>query len=341
MAFEDRYNRAQFAFTQGVPVVFNLGKGLNVLSGRVIINATVTITNAGAAGTPITEAGVGTGAALGLVRRIKVIANKAAGSRYPNGELVNCTPQSLCRYAIQERQGKMVAELTGTGALGAGVAGVYNVYVSIPIYFGDTLNNNNVQTALNMNPVDSQGNPIYTTVQVQVDLAATLTEIFSGSGGTMAVAGMVQWEDDRIGLTTDTVPLVQEDHEALILAPNNRFVDPQMPSDGFFNQWLIMTQQGTPGWQLSNAILNRIEMQGSALNYKQYALGIQQQMLDDGIYDPSQSMTGQYFLDWTKGLLGNSNAAPGLNHFFDINNPSGAGADRLRIYTRRWFPLAA
>jgi hypothetical protein len=338
MAFEDRYNRAQFPFTPGVPVVFNLNKGLNVLKGNIIITGTLTITNAGAAGTPIGEP---TQAIINLIRRIRVIGNRAAGSRYPNGALVDCSPQSLLRYATVERQGKFSGELLGVGALGGGVAGAYTFYISIPIYFGDTLNNNNVQTALNMNPLDSQGNPIYTAVQVQIDCAALLTELFSGSGGTMVVAAMVQWKDDRLGLSTDTVPLVQEDHYALIQAPNERFVDPQMPTDGFFNQWLVLAQQNVPGLALSNALINRLEILGSSLNYKEEALDIQQAMLDDGLWDASQSMTGQYFLDWTKGVLGNSNAAAGLQHKFSINNPSGAGNDRLRIYTRRIFPLAA
>lgn len=338
MAFEDRYNRAQFPFQLGQPVVFNLNKGANVLRGNVIITGVLTITNAGAAGTPIGEP---TQVIMNLIRRIKVIGNRAAGSRYPNGALVDCTPQTLLRYAIVERQGKFVGELLGVGALGGGVAGAYTFYISVPIYFGDTMNNNNVQTALNMNPADSKGNPIYNAVQVQIFTAAALTELFSGTGGTMAVVAQVQWKDDRLGLTGDTLPLIQEDHEALILAPNERFVDPQMPTDGNFNQWLILARQNVPGLALSNAIVNRLEILGSSLNFKEEALDIQQAMLDDGLYDASQSMTGQYFLDWTKGILGNANAAPGLQHKISINNPSGAGLDSLVVYTRRWFPLAA
>lgn len=338
MAFEDRYNRAQFPLVLGAPVVFNLNSGLKVLRGDIIIDGTLTIVNAGAGGTPIGEP---TQAVINLIRRIKVIANRAPGSRYPNGALVDCSAQALLRYAVSERRGKFFGELLGNGALGAGVAGVYPIHLSIPIFFGDTMNNNNVQTALNLDPVDSTGAPIYSAVQVQIDFAALLTELFSGSGGTMTFAGLVQWKDDRLGLTSDTVPLIQEDHVAQILAPNDRFVDPQMPTDGFFTQWLILARQNVPGLALSNAILTRLEMQGSSLNYKEFALDIQQAMLDDGIYDPSQSMTGQYFLDWTKGLLGNANAARGLDHRFSILNPSGAGNDSMRIYTRRTFPLAA
>lgn len=335
MAFEDTYMRAEFPFTQGVPVVFNLNPGLNIIRGNVIIDATVTITNAGSAGTLVGEAGP-----VGLVRNIKVLANKAAGSRYPGGALVNCHPQSLLRYAMVEHQGKYVADLFGQ-TLGNGAAGVYSVYMSIPIYFGDSVNMNNVQTALNMNARDSQGNAIYTAVQVQVELAQLLTEIFNGSGGTMVVAGMVRWEDTRLGLATDTIPLKQEDHYALIMAAQEEFVDAAMPNDGAFTSWLILAQQNVPGLALSDAILNRLEIKGIALNFKKHWQGIRQAMIDDGYYDPSSTLTGQFFIDWTKGLVQNSNAAAGLQPIWSLNNPSGAGNDRLRIYTRRIFGLAA
>lgn len=336
MAFEDRFERAEFPFNAGVPVVFNLNRGQNLIKGNIEIDATVTIAGGGTNGI----GPIGEGGAVNLVRRIRVIANKAAGSRYPGGALVRCYPQSLLRYAIVEHQGKYVGELTGNGALGNGAAGVYQIFMNIPIYFGDSVNNNNVQTALNMNAVDSTGAPIYSAVQVQVDLAQLTNELFAGNDRVLTVAGMVRWTDSRLALTGDTTPLRQEDHTAIIQAPQEDFVDPAMPNDGAFTSMLFMTQQGTPGWQLSNNILNRIEMQGTGLNFKRRALGIQQDMLNEGFYDPSQSMTGQYFLDWTHGLLANSNAAAGLQHRLNINNPSGAGQDRIRVYTRRVFQLA-
>ena len=242
MAFEAGYfQRAQFPFTPGVPVVFNLNPGLNILRADVIIKATVTITGGTTSGVPIGEGGP-----VNLIRRIRVIANKPAGSRYPaQAPLVNCSPQSLLRRAMIESNGKYVGELNGS-LLGGGDAGVYTIYLSVPIYFGDSVQKNNVQTALNMNPQDSQGNPVYSAVQVQVELAASIDELFAGSDRVMTVAGMVNYGDIRLGLSTDTTPLFQEDHYALIQAPNEEFVDPAMPADGAFTEWLIMAQQGTP-----------------------------------------------------------------------------------------------
>lgn len=335
MAFEDRQQRAEFPFTLGVPVVFNLNPGLKVLKGNVIVEATVTLAGGTTNGTAIGEGG-----AINLIRRIRIIANKAAGSRYPNGAILNCSPQSLLRYATIQHQGKFVGELTGNGALGNGAAGAYTIFLSIPVYFGDSTLLNGVQTALNMDLKDSQGNPIYSAVQVQVELAATAAELFYGNDRALTVAGTVRWADDRLALTSDTIPLVQEDHYALIQAAFEEFVDPAMPQDGAFTAWLILAQQGGPEFALSDAILNRLRMQGTGLNFRQNWYEIKQDMIDNGFYDPSQSLVGQFYLDWTKGLLGNSNAAAGLQAQFSVNNPSGAGLDRLRVYTRRVYGLA-
>jgi len=339
MAYEDTMQRAEFPFTPGVPVVFNLNPGACIVEGKVQIEATVTISGGTTSGTQIGD-GI-----VNLVRRIRVLANKAApnangASRYPDGALVNCSPQTLLRYATIEHQGKYVAEQSGSN-LGNGAAGVYNIFLSIPIYFGDSVLLNNVQTALNMNPTDSQGRPIYSAVQVQVELAAALSELFSGNDREMVVAGMVRWDDTRLALSTDTIPLKQEDHYALIMAAYEEFVDAAMPNDGAFESWLILAQQGSPGLQLSDGLINRLKLQGSQLNYKRNWQAMRQAMIDDGWYDPAQTMTGQFFIDWTHGLLANSNAAAALQHQFSVNNPSGAGLDRLRIYTRRVFGLAS
>lgn len=336
MAFEDRYNRISYPVNLGQPTIFTLNSGLNVLRGNVIVKGSITIGGGTTNGTPVCEGGP-----IGLIDRIKIIANKAAGSRYPGGALVNCRPQSLLRFATYEHQGKFVGERSGSN-LGNGAAGTYNIYLSIPIYFADSQNKNNVQTALNMNAKDSTGAPIYSAVQVQINFVDTLTAMFAGSDRSITGSALsVQWRDDRIALSTDTIPLVQEDHLAIIQAANTEFVDAAMPNDGAFNQMLIMAQAGSPGWQLSNSLLNKLEMRGGSLNYRENADDIQQQMIDDGLIDPSQDYTGQYYLDWTKGLLANSNPAAGLQHLMDINNPSGAGLDRLLVYTRRVFGLAS
>jgi hypothetical protein len=333
MAFEDYQQRYEYPINQGAPNVFTLPPNGKILRGNVVVDATVTITNAGAAGTPILDGGP-----VGLIRRILIKASKAAGSApaYYNGLICDCSPRSLLRFADVVRQGKYVADLFGS-TLGGGVAGAYVVYLSIPIYFQDPLLNNGLQTALNMDSRDSNGNPVYSAVQVKVDIAAALTEMFSGSGGTMVVDGMLRWYDERLVLASDTLPMVQEDHELLIQAPQPRLVDPAMPSDGDFLSWLVMCEQGQPGLTLSDAILNHLRVQGSGVEYEAKWQEIRASMIDEGFYDPSTTMVGQFFKDWTHGLYQNSNAAAYLMHHFNVNNPSGAGLDQLRIYTRRKY----
>lgn len=331
--FEDRYNRISQPFSLGQTMTLNINPGDKILRGKVIVTGSATISGGTTNGTPICEGGP-----IGLIKQIRIVANKAAGSRYPGGPLVKCRPQTLLRYAITERGGKFVGEQSGS-TFGSGAAGTYPFYLSIPIYFADSLNRNYQQTALNADPVDSAGKPIYTAIQLQVDFISLLSEIFSGSDRVLAITANLQWEDDRLALPFDTTPLVQEDHLDIIQAANTEHVDQAMPNDGAFVSWLILEQPGSPTFQLASTLLNKLTLRGSTINFLENAADITQAMLDDGLWDPSQSIAGQKFIDFSHGLLANSNPAAGLQHVMDINNPSGAGLDRLLIYTRRVFGL--
>ena len=193
-----------------------------------------------------------------------------------------------------------------------------------------------------MNARDSQGLPVYSAVQVKVDIAAALGEIFSGTAGSMAVAGMVRYGDKRLDLSAvDTLPLKQEDHIALIRGEQEQFPDQLLPQDGAFIQWLIMAEQNQPGYTLSDALIRRLEIQGQYLNFKKKWQEIRQAMMDDGFFDPSQILTGLSYLDWTDGILQNANAAAAIQAYYSVLNPSGSGLDQLRVYTRRVFGLSS
>ena len=336
MAFEDRFNRSQDPISIGMTFTKALARGNKVLRGNLILTGSVTISGGTTNGTPICEGG-----AIGLIKQIRLVANKGAGSRYPGGTIVKCRPQSLLRFAITQRGGKFIGEQSGN-TLGNGAAGTYNIYLSIPIYFGDALNENSLQTSLNMDPFDSTGKPVYTSVELQVDFVAGITEIFSGSDRVLTFPSLnAQWRDDRLQMASDTIPLVQEDHLAIIQSANSEFVDQSMPNDGAFESWLILQQAGSPGFQLADTLLNKLEIRGSTINFRENRADMVQQMLDDNLWDASTATTGQTFIDFKHGLLRNSNPAPGLQHLIDVNNPSGGGNDRLLIYTRRVFQLAA
>lgn len=331
--FTDRYNRMQLPIYAGVPIVFNLPAGNNVTRAKVIINGSVTIAGSTAAGTAIELGGV-----YRLIRSIKVICTPGAGSRYPDGAVVDCTPISLLQYATAARgQGKFIGPLSGDPTLGAGANGTYPIYFSIPIFFGGGRHPRAGVAALNMNETDSQGNPVYTTVQVKIEFAQLANELFSGNNGTLSFNAMCEWFDERFPMG-DTIPLVQEDHVGYIAQANERWVDQALPRGGRFTEILYMAQAGQPGAQLSNSILQRVHMEGPDLNLRLDALDIQQDMLDNLRYDPSTTLTGLYALNFYQGNLANAKAARGLSHRIAVLNPSGSGNDALKIYTRRVYP---
>jgi len=334
MAYEDRSNRAVLPFNPNSTTVFPIPPGGKLTQMRIILTGTVVISDGSTNGTPI-----GLGGPVNLIKRIKVRANLASGARYPGGDLVDCSPRSLLTYAIAQHGGKFIAEINGS-TLGNGAAGTYFIYLSIPIYFADSLFNNNMRTALNMDTLDVSGNPIYQSVQVEIDTnGLDCTSMFAGNDRNINVSGLqVQYWDDRLGFSGDTTPLVQDDHDLLIGATQSRMNDPGWQMDGGVAQMLILAEQGSSRL-LSDALLNRVTMTSPTLNFDEYALDLRQKMYDDELYDASQSGVGQYLIDFSHGLLGNSNAAAQMALRFDVNNVSGMNMDQLKIYTRRVFSL--
>ncbi len=76
MAYQDEFGtRAQQPIFQGVPKVFNINPSLNITRMWIEIDATVTITNGGGAGTPIGDAAIDNLAASRLIRHLQVLAS--------------------------------------------------------------------------------------------------------------------------------------------------------------------------------------------------------------------------------------------------------------------------
>jgi hypothetical protein len=327
MAFGDKKNRLQTPFIPNSKIIFTLPLGGKILEGKVIVTGNLVISGETVPGTVYGEGGP-----INIIKRIIVTATPAPGSRYPGGKVVDCTPRSLLRYATMQHNGKFIGEQSGS-TLGAGVNGTYPIYLSIPIFWADSTLRNSTGTALNTDP------GTYSSVQVEID-TADLTYAFTGNnstGGAATWAGLtVQWADDRVGLTGDTAVRFQEDHVFLIAATQARAFDQAIPQDGAFESWLIMAEQSAQA-TLSNSLLVRVQVDGTPISYDKYAQDIQQKMLDDEWIDPSQSFTGQYFIDWTDSVLQNTIQAGTLQTRFQVNNVSGANLDDLLIYTRRVF----
>jgi hypothetical protein len=327
MSFGDKQNRMQTPFIPNSKLVFTLPLGGKVLKGNVILTGAITV-----AGGTVNGVQYGEGGPINLIKRVIVTATPANGSRYPGGKIVDDSPRALTRYAIMQHNGKFISEQSGS-TLGNGANGVYPIYLSIPIYWADSTLRNNVATALNTDP------GTYASVQVEID-TADLTNCFTGNNGVVTWGGLtVQWADERVALPGDTVVRFSEDHVFLIAAGQKRALDQAMPQDGAFESWLIMAEQ-SPALTLSDALLNKVDVNGNPIIFSKYAQDIRQQMLDDEWIDPAQPATGLYFIDWTDSVLQNTITAGTLQTRFDVNNVSGANNDDLLIMTRRVFAPA-
>jgi hypothetical protein len=328
MKYADRKNRFTKPFVAGSKIIFTLPLGGKILSGHVILQGQVVIS----AGTT-SGAIKGEGGPLNLIRRIIVTANPAPGSRYPGGKIVDCSARGLIRYAVTQREGKFFVEQAAS-VLGSGVAGTYPIYLGIPIYWADSNLRRSVSAALNADP------SAYSTIQVEVD-TGLLSDCFTGNDRTVDFSGLtVQWADDREQLVGDTLVRYQEDHVYLIPAAQQRAMDEAMPQDGAFESWLILAEQSS-ALTLSDGLVQRLMIDADNLDYDKYAQDIRQQMYNDEWIDISTVATGQYFVDFTDGLPGQSVPANTLSARFQVANVSGANLDDLLIYTRRLFsPLS-
>jgi len=323
-------NRLQQPFVRNSKRVFTLPLGGKIRRGVVLLVGQVTI-----AGGTTNGAVQGEGGPINLIQRIYVKATPAGGSRYPGGNIVDAGPSSLLRYAQTQRSGKFIGDLLAA-TLGNGAAGVYQVYLPIPIYFADAAQKNSLVTALNTDP------GVYASLQVEVD-TGDLSSCFTGNDRVADYSGLtLQWVDERVGIAGDTSVLYQESHDLLIAATNKRALDEAMPQDGNFLSWQILAKASAAA-TLADTLLNRVVTKGPSLDFDKYALDIREAMLADEWSDPSQSLTGFYFIDFTDGVVQYNTVPAGtLQTYFDVTNVSGANLDKLDIFTRRvWQPLPA
>jgi len=323
MALVQSVNRMSKPFIKNSKIPFSLNLGGKIRWIKVVLTGQIVLSAGAASGTLLAEGGP-----AGLIKRIIVTVTPAPGSRYPGGKIVDCSPRALLRYAINQHNGKFIGDISAT-PMSTGAAGTYTCYLSVPIYLADSTLRNSYDTALNTD----QGT--YQSVQVEVD-TGDVKNCFAGNDRTEDYSGLsVQVLDDRIGLPgVDTLVRYQEDHAVLIAAANTRAFDPVMPQDGAFESWTIMTETGTP-YTLSDAILNRVMVDGPTYKHDKYAKDIRQTMLDDEWIDLSQTATGLYHIDFTDASIRNTVPAGGLDIKFDVNNPGGANLDDMLIFTRR------
>lgn len=330
MAYNDRRNRSQQVFLPSSQVVLDIPQGFSILRGKVIITGTVTI-----AGGTTSGALIGDGGPTNLIKRIRVVGNPAPGSAYPAGWLVDATPRALLRWQqMLGDWGVYMAEQSGS-VLGSGAAGTYPIYFAIPINFADPTLRNNYQTALY---ADASA---YRSLQLQV-LTGGSTDCFQGTDRTWTYNLQVQWEDNRLDITPSNpaTALIQESHLIQIGAANTRLNDPSLPKTGGFLTWLLLCEQGQPGYTLSDAILSRVTVQGRNWFFDEYAQDIRQEMYDNGWLNPSSNGAGLYLIDQAEGMIQNSNDAGGLEPMISVLNPSGSYLDQINMFTRRVYTVS-
>lgn len=330
MAFTSRKNRIAQQFLPNSQVVLPIAPNLAILSGKVILTGTVTVSGGTTNGTVFAEGGP-----VNLIKRIRIVANAAAGSPYPNGWIVDCSARSLLRWAqINSRHGLYIGEQSGS-VLGNGAAGTYPIYLEIPILFADQNLRQQVQTALYADP------SAYQSIQCQV-FTGDITSCFTGNDRTVVYNLQVQWQDSRANIippATATV-LFQEDHIVQIGAANARLNDPAMPQDGAFLSWTILAEQGAQQ-VLSDAIFQQLTIEGPSFDFQEYAADMRAEMYDAEWINPSANAAGIYHLDMTEGIIQNSNPAAQLQVYTQVANPSGAYLDQLRLFTRRYYVVQA
>jgi hypothetical protein len=325
VAAQNSKNRFSKPFVNNSRIMFAPGLGGKIRKMNIIVKGSIVISGGATNGTAN-----GDGGPLNLIQRIMVHANPAAGSSYPGGKIVDIDARSLVHYAITQRSGKKITDQGGS-TLGAGAAATYPVYLSIPIYFQDAVQKYSMATALNTDP------GTYESLQIEIVTGDKLS-CFSGTDRAWDVSGLtVQYRDDRAYTDGDTAVLYQESHPFLIAATNQRALDEAMPRDGNFLSWLLLSQASAAN-TLSDALFNRVVVEGPTLVYDNYAQDIRCNMLDDEWIDPSSTATGIHFVDFTDGAVqANTVPAATLDTYFDVSNVSGANLDNLLISTRRIF----
>jgi len=328
MKNSDRQNRFQQPFTPNSQNIFTLPLMGKIMTGKVIISGTIVLTG-GAAGTVFQDGGP-----AGLINRIIVRGSPAANGRYPGGKIIDCSPRSLLWFAACQRK-KLVLEQSGS-VLGSGAPGTYPIYLSIPIYFALPWLKRPIETALNADQT------AYQSITVEVD-TLSVANCFTGNTAAVNYSGLsVQWVDDRENFSGDTYVNFQQDHEVLIPAAQQRYIDTAMPMDGSLLTLLVMAET-TAARNLADTILQVLTLKENALDYMKYAQDIRQQMYDDGILDPAQTATGLYYLDFTNripagaGLVSGGIQASDLQNQYQVANPGGANLDDLLIHSCRAF----
>jgi len=335
--------QVNFVPNQIVPIDIPLeGK---IFEGRVILEGTISVTDAVA---PNYGVGMQNSLPMHLITNIKLRANPADSSRYLGGVLVDCSAVGLLHEAALTR-GEYMSELNNVylvpaggvqGQGGAnGAAAIFNIYLAIPIFWRDENFRKNLKLAFNADPSAYKSLRLEITTQ---DIAHALP----GNNSIVDYSGLkLRWQDERAIVSGDSYVTFLTEHNHYVPGVRSREVIKELPTDGAFLRWLIMTRINANTTQdLSDAILNKLTIDTPQKTIDLVANDLRQWMVDDNWLQARESLTGMYVIDFSDGLVDTLSQFAGDlsdNHcLFDVANPSGPGLDVVDIICRRIFAPA-
>lgn len=293
---------------------------------RIVLEAGMYMTHllAIARGTLVISGGTASGTVTGenpgnlFAQTLKLNATPAAGSGYPGGQLVNCSPRTLLQRRIFDR-GFYQGDTALTGA-----AGTFTVNLNIPVQFALPRLVRPFDTALRLDA--------YADLQLEITNGGRDRQ-WTGNDRVFDYSGMV-WdiiEYREFAPGTPTMVLYQDDKIIPINQANARFpiFDQLQQPEAFLD---LLFQAETTNQALSDAIINKVEILAGS---EQFIELDEDHVKDDQLAFVSSAaqaaaMTGLYYVPISPKLL--AGAQGGISAVLDVSKP---GTDQLRLGTRR------
>lgn len=270
----------------------------------------------------------------GLVPQLKVDAAPIPGGFYKGGTIFDCQPRTIQLRRILD-EGWLLSDLkTPAGITGA--AGTFPLLTNYRINFNLPNMVRPIESALRKDQ--------FSTIKITIK-TADIPTILAGNDRTVDYSGAFIDVIEHCEYAPDYWPkvmLYQDDLFVVLQAANKKQkLDAELPKTEAYLDALIISE--TTNDALADTIVNKITAQsGSDVFANDLEADHYKVFQESPVMDAVQAMTGIYRVDVVRGTdyrNGYLNGAlPDLKLTFDVNNPGGAGNDRLIVATRRVVP---
>lgn len=315
-------------------VVFDLERGGKILRGELILRGSITITNAGAAGTARFPEHI----FAGLIKYLDIEVSAASG-RYGNGldGVIRHYSGAKCLRRAMLYNHKFAAELFGVA--GSGAAGTYNIYMPFPVFFALPDMKRPIEYALN---ADTDA---YNAIRVKVGCGAK-TDTMNGNAGTWDFSQLwLEWHDFRENVVGDTYVVKEIEHEFTLSGDKTDQLDKTWEPTGKVLDILVCAQNGSSGaaagFTYADDIVQEVKVAADNCDYQQYGNAIKTSMYRSGTVDWAQAIVGFYHVNFvSSGMKSKAIDAASASIKYDVKNPRGIGNDSLNLLARRYFTPA-